>query len=170
MVAEKCPENFKIPAPSYDAPMDDAAVVGPVPIPWWRFLLLSGMGVALYVVVRAVATDPQTHPVLLAPAALLGGAVGLLVGRWDVAVLNRPSAPGRGVGRRGSRRRTAMSKSAARSYLVGLTGLGLLLARALSPDVMEWMMLGLVALMVGGAAHAWVMARHYEHADAAEPG
>ena len=56
-----------------------------------------------------------------------------------------------------------MSKSAARSYVAGLAGAGLILAQVLSSSAMEWMMLGGVALMVGGAGHAWVMARHYAH-------
>lgn len=58
-----------------------------------------------------------------------------------------------------------MSRSAARSYVAGLVGSALILAQSLPENAMEWMLLGGVALMVGGAGHAWVMARHYERAE-----
>jgi hypothetical protein len=58
-----------------------------------------------------------------------------------------------------------MSKSAARSYLTGLAGFGLILGQALSASAMEWMMLGGIGLMAGGAGHAWVMARHHERVE-----
>jgi hypothetical protein len=122
------------------------------------------MLVALYFGIRAVSTPHQTHPTYLVPAILLGGAVGLVVGRRRRAVLRSP----RRTGHRGRTRRRAVSGSVARSYVAGLTGTGLILAQALSPGAMEWMVLGTVALMVGGAGHAWVMARHYER-DATDP-
>jgi hypothetical protein len=142
--------------------MEEAASLGPVPIPWWRFLLVGAMVVALYVGIRALAVSPQTHPAMLGPVIILGGTVGLLVGRREAATLGSPER----IGHRGRRSRPAMSRSAARSYLAGLVGTGLLLARILSASAMEWMMLGTVALMVGGAGHAWVMARHHEQAGA----
>ncbi|RYU14340.1 hypothetical protein [Nocardioides iriomotensis] len=58
-----------------------------------------------------------------------------------------------------------MSKSSARSYVAGLVGSALILAQALSAGAMEWMLLGGVALMVGGAARAWVRARHQERVE-----
>ena len=58
-----------------------------------------------------------------------------------------------------------MSKSAARSYVSGLVGSSLILAQGLSASAMQWMLLGGVALMVGGAARALVMARHYERVE-----
>ena len=140
--------------------MEDAAESGPVAIPWWRFLLVGAMGAALYLGLRAVATPPQTHPALLGPVMVLGGAVGLLVGRREAGVMGSAKR----LRHRGRGRRRAMSRSATRSYLAGLTGTGLILAQLLPANVMEWMALGLVALMVGGAGHAWVMARHHERA------
>lgn len=59
-----------------------------------------------------------------------------------------------------------MSKTAARSSVAGLTGAGLVLAQALSAGAMEWMMLGGVALMAGGAGQAWVLTRLHEPAGA----
>jgi len=142
--------------------MEEGADLGPVPIPWWRFLGIGAMIVAFYVGVRAVAASPQTHPALLGPVIVLGGAVGLLVGRREAAVLRSPQR----TGHRGRRSRRAVSKSAARSYVAGLAGTGLILAQALSSSAMEWLMLGGVALTVGAAGHAWVMARHYERTGA----
>jgi hypothetical protein len=57
-----------------------------------------------------------------------------------------------------------MSRSAARSYLAGLVGVSLILAQSLSSTGFEWLTLGGVALMVGAAGHAWVMARHFNRA------
>ena len=145
--------------------MEEGADLGPVPIPWWRFLLISAMLIALYFVIRAVSTPHQTHPALLVPAVLLGGAVGLLAGRREAAVLSSPTR----TGHRGRRGRRAVSTPAARSYVAGLTGAGLILAQALSPGAMEWMLLGGLALMVGGAGHAWVMARHHERVGTSSP-
>lgn len=138
--------------------MEEGADLGPVPIPWWRFMLIGAMLTALYFGVRALATYPQTHPAFIVPVTVLGGAVGLLVGRREAAVL----CSRKRTGHRGRRSRRAVSKSTARSYLAGLIGTSLILARALSYSAMEWMMLGSLALMAGGAGHAWVMARHYE--------
>ncbi|WP_426241369.1 hypothetical protein [Nocardioides sp. LHG3406-4] len=140
--------------------MEKGTDLGPVPIAWWRFLLVGAMCVALYFGIRAVSTTHQTHPAFFVPAILLGGALDLLAGRREVAVLSWPKR----TGHRGRRSRRAVSKSAARSYVAGLVGAGLILARSLSSSVMEWMMLGTVALVVGGAGHAWVMERHYEQA------
>ncbi len=136
--------------------------MGPVPVPWWRYLLTSALMAAFYFGVRAVAAAPQTHPAFLGPAVVLGGAVGLLVGWREAAVLSS-SAP---TGDRRSRSRRAISKSAARSYFAGLVGIALILAQSLSSAGVEWLTLGGVALMVGAAGHAWVMARHYERARA----
>ena len=58
-----------------------------------------------------------------------------------------------------------MSTSAIRSYVSGLMGSGLILAQALSASAIEWMLLGALALMAGGAGHAWVTARHYDRVE-----
>lgn len=145
----------------YGALVDEDAALNPVPVAWWRFLILAAMLVALYFTIRAVSEAAQTHPVALVPAILLGAAIGVLVGRREAASLGAPKR----VGHRGRRSRGSQSKSAARSAVVGLAGCGLILAQVFSTSAMEWVSLGGVALMVGGAGHAWVMARHYEHVE-----
>ena len=142
---------------SYDRRMEAGAGVGPVPVAWWRLLGLGAMMIALYFVIRNVTASQQTHPALLVPAVLLGGAIGAVAGRRGVAALMSP----RQTGHRGRRRRRAGSKSSAPAYFSGLAGLGLILAQGLSAGAMEWVMIGGTALMSGGAGHAWVMARHY---------
>lgn len=81
---------------------------------------------------------------------VVGGALGLLVGPREAAVLWSSER----TGHRGRRRRRAISRSAAQSYVAGLAGASLILAQGVSSNVMEWVMLGGVALMVGAAGHA----------------
>jgi peptidoglycan/LPS O-acetylase OafA/YrhL len=134
---------------------------GPVLVAWWRFLLLAATVVALYFTIRAVSESDQTHPALLVPGIVLGAAVGVLVGRREAASLQASER----IGNRGPGSRRPASRSAARSAVVGLAGCGLLLAQVLSTGGMEWVLLGGVAVMVGGAGHAWVVARHYERVE-----
>lgn len=145
----------------YGALVDENAALGPVPVAWWRFLVLAAMLVALYFTIRAVSTAAQTHPALLVPGVLLGAAIGVLVGRGEAATLGAPER----IGHRGRRRQRALPRSAARSAVAGLAGCGLILAQVLSTRAVEWVLLGGVALMVGGAGHAWVMARHHERVE-----
>lgn len=139
--------------------MGTASDEGLVPVPWWRYLLMCALIAGFYFAVRAVAESPQTHPALLGPAVVLGGALGVAVGRRGAALLAEPLR----TGHRGRRRR-AGSRRTGGPYLAGLTGVGLILAQTLSSTGFEWVMLGGVALMVGAAGHAWVMARRYERA------
>jgi hypothetical protein len=145
----------------YGARVNKDADPGPVPVAWWRFLLLAAMVVALYFAIRAVSEPARTHPAVLLPGIVLGAAVGVLVGRRDAARLGASER----IGHRGRRSRRPASRSAARSAVVGLAGCGLILAQVFSTSAMEWVLLGGVALMVAGAGHAWVMARHYERVE-----
>ena len=111
----------------------------------WRLFLITGMLVALYLAL--VAVDGSGLQPLLLGAALVGGGVAGLV----VAALE----PRFRVRRRRGRRKP--SASAARSAVVGLTGIGLILAQTLSGSGMRWLTLGAIAFLTAGATRAWVV-------------
>ena len=114
-------------------------------VPAWRILGIVGMLVALYVVL--VAVDDSGFRPLLMGAALVGGGVA----GW-VAAAVEPRLP---VRRRRGRRKP--SASAARSAVVGLTGVGLILAQTLSESGMRWLALGGIAFLTAGATRAWIV-------------
>ena len=81
-------------------------------------------------------------------AWLAGGAVvGVLPGRWDAKRYRRP------------RRTDRVGGPGAGAVLAGLSGLGLILAQALSDDVMRHLPLFIVALGAAGASGAWMRDR-----------
>ena len=156
------------------------AAAGPIALVWWRLLIVAAIFVAGYFAITvwlAPVFEPiQTHPAVLVPVILLSAAAGVLIGRLEAASLREPkegdqgghrrgravpAAPGR-PRHRGRRSKREVLKSASRFGLAGLTGCGLILAQVLPPSALEWLCLGGVSLMVGGAGHAWVMSRHYE--------
>ena len=75
------------------------------------------------------------------------GIVGMLVALYIVLVAVDDSGRGR----------REPSASAARSAVVGLTGVGLILAQALSGSGMRWLLLGGIAFLTAGAARAWIV-------------
>ncbi|MBD3926487.1 hypothetical protein IEZ26_17820 [Nocardioides cavernae] len=111
----------------------------------WRLFGIAGMVVVLYVVLVAV-DDSGFRPLLLGAAVVGGGVAGL------VAVAVEQRLP---VRRRRGRRKP--SASAARSAVVGLTGVGLIVAQTLSGSGMRWFMLGGIAFVTAGATRAWIV-------------
>jgi hypothetical protein len=77
------------------------------------------------------------------------------VAKWEAASRNERRRTGRGRRRSGSE---------ARWYLFGLAGGGLVLAQVFPAAALEWLALGLTALTIGAASHAWMTARRYERA------
>lgn len=141
-------------APSrYSSRVQSTEETGPVPIPWWRFLLMTALITFIYFAVWYTVTPSRTHPAMLLPIIFLGAVLGILVAKWETT-----GHRDRGGPRRGHRR----SASEARWYVFGLAGGGLVLAQMLPATALEWLALGLTALTTGGASHAWVTARHRE--------
>ena len=121
-------------------------VVDEVPeVPAWRLFLITGMLVAIYLALVAV-DGSGFRPLLLGAALVVGGVAGL------VAAAVEPRLPARR--RRGRRKPSA---SAARSAVVGLTGVALILAQTLSGSGMRWLLLGGIAFLAAGATRAWIV-------------
>ena len=75
------------------------------------------------------------------------GIVGMLVALYVVLVAVDDSGRGR----------HKPSASAARWAVVGLAGVGLILAQTLSGSGMRWLLLGGIAFLTAGATRAWLV-------------
>lgn len=114
-----------------------------------RLLVLAGMFAGVYLAMPLALDDARARPGLLA-AALVGGlTVGVCAARF---------APSRLGASRGQGRRSP-AVVAVRSTLVGLTGVGLILAQLLSTSGLGWLAIGSASGMTAVAGHAWMKAR-----------
>ena len=114
----------------------------------WGFLVMAAMFVGINLAAAAVLPQVEARPGLLV-AALLGGPVAGAV----VAGL----VPSR-TGTEG-KQRSPGAVGAARATLLGLAGLGLILAQSISVAGLVWLTIGGTALAAGAAGHAWAKKR-----------
>lgn len=112
-------------------------------------VLIAAMFVGIYLAMASLLPQSEFRPWLLASALLGGLVVGVGVARLTPSRTRAAREP------KGHSR----SAGAARATLIGLSGLGLILAQHLSVSGLEWLTIGGGALATGGAGHAWVKRR-----------